>query len=284
MINRFKKNIVFVFLFLLLIPIYSFAYEKRDKIDVSILPVIQFDTVAMKFVYKYTLQSSERSQQEVNRLLINTSGAHSNAASPLGWRFKDTSRVRQIFRPFAAWHAGWGNHPNGKLVPSHGNVEGTPYQVKPGQTLSGYSVESMNPPGVVDFFAYGFRKLRTVEEAEANPYPVGHSSLDDAFRGKTIGPVIVTDTSSGGLIDRLIVLKDSMPGFGWITNQGIINSLNAKLSAAKGSIARGNHKTASDQLNAFINELNAQKGKQVNATAWALLRANAEFLIHKLGE
>ena len=118
-----------------------------------------------------------------------------------------------------------------------------------------------------------------MEEGPHSPRDFGQ----DAFKGGTVGPVAVSDTSLGGLIDRLISLKDSMPGYGWITNQGIINSLNVKLNSAKQSILKGNNKAAQNQLNAFINELDAQKGKQVNENAWVLLKANAEYLISKLG-
>ncbi len=73
-----------------------------------------------------------------------------------------------------------------------------------------------------------------------------------------------------------------MPDYGWITNNGIINSLNVKLRAAKESLQKDKKETAANQLKAFINELNAQKGKHINENAWALLKANAEFIIAKL--
>lgn len=184
----------------------------------------------------------------------------------------------------AGWFASWGDLPEGNVVPDHDNVDPSPYNIKPGNSLSGFSFESKSPPGVVEFLAGGFARLLTTEEEPESSFPPGHSVFDDFFKGKTIGPVAVTDSSADGLIDRLISLKDSMSGYGWITNQGIINSLNVKLNAAKESIAKGNNKTASNQLNAFINELEAQKGKQVNENAWALLKANAEFLINKLAE
>jgi len=52
---------------------------------------------------------------------------------------------------------------------------------------------------------------------------------------------------------------------GWIDNDGIMQSLLKKVEAMEASIARGNIKTARNQLNAFINEVNAQKGKHIES-------------------
>ena len=45
--------------------------------------------------------------------------------------------------------------------------------------------------------------------------------------------------------------------------KGIENSLISKLNAAKSSLERGNEKSATNQLTAFIKQLEAQKGKQI---------------------
>jgi hypothetical protein len=102
------------------------------------------------------------------------------------------------------------------------------------------------------------------------------------FQGNTVGPISVADITPLGLIQRLIILKDETPNYGWIKNQDIINSLNVKLRNAKESIIKEKNKTAINQLLAFINELDAQKDKQIDKNAWTLLKANAEFLISKL--
>ncbi len=52
---------------------------------------------------------------------------------------------------------------------------------------------------------------------------------------------------------------------GWIDNDGIMQSLLKKVEAMEASIAKGNTKTARNQLNAFINEVNAQKGKHISS-------------------
>jgi len=60
---------------------------------------------------------------------------------------------------------------------------------------------------------------------------------------------------------------------------GEANSLLAKLDAAAASRAGGRCGTASNQYSAFINELQAQAGKGVDATAAAIMIADAQYLI-----
>ena len=62
----------------------------------------------------------------------------------------------------------------------------------------------------------------------------------------------------------------------FVGNAGIANSLCVKLDAAAASLARGNSKTHDNQLQAFVNEVNAQRGK-------AISDANATTLIALAG-
>ena len=69
---------------------------------------------------------------------------------------------------------------------------------------------------------------------------------------------------------------------GKITNSGIYNSLLKKLTNAQASLKKGQTKTAINQLNAFINEVQAQSGKHINANAASLLIADARWVIDDL--
>jgi hypothetical protein len=63
---------------------------------------------------------------------------------------------------------------------------------------------------------------------------------------------------------------------------GIQNSLDAKLNAAIGSLNSGYQKTATNQLNAFIKEVNAQSGKQITSTDAAELVLFADLVINSI--
>jgi len=69
---------------------------------------------------------------------------------------------------------------------------------------------------------------------------------------------------------------------GWIENEGITNSLIKKVEAIEASIAKGNNDTAKNQLNALVNEINAQKGKQIDEKAVKMFLEDAQYIIGQL--
>ncbi len=70
---------------------------------------------------------------------------------------------------------------------------------------------------------------------------------------------------------------------GWIDNWGIENSLKQKLRAAKAAEERGQLKPMENILNAFINEVLAQRGKHINEQCADILIADAEFILESYG-
>ena len=67
---------------------------------------------------------------------------------------------------------------------------------------------------------------------------------------------------------------------GYITNKGIYNSLSKKVENAEKQADKGKYNTAINHLNAFINEVNAQRGKHIDEyAADKILIYDAEALI-----
>ena len=66
---------------------------------------------------------------------------------------------------------------------------------------------------------------------------------------------------------------------GWITNKGIYNSLSKKIDNAEKQADKGKSKTAINNLNAFINEVEAQRDKHITEDAAVILVEDAEALI-----
>ena len=83
-------------------------------------------------------------------------------------------------------------------------------------------------------------------------------------------------------IDSLIAAKDRACALGWIDSADVCSGLGDKLVAAKGAIERGQSNTARNQLNGFLNQLEAQKGRAVNLQAYNLLKADAQYVIDHL--
>jgi hypothetical protein len=63
---------------------------------------------------------------------------------------------------------------------------------------------------------------------------------------------------------------------------GIVNSLDAKLEAAQRAIERGQVHTVINNLEAFINEVNAQQAKHIKLAGAERMIADAEAIIEIL--
>ena len=114
--------------------------------------------------------------------------------------------------------------------------------------------------------------------------------LTELALGPHVFSITATDragnSSSQSVTFQIIVTPDSIKddvnqflAAGEIRNNGLANSLLRKLDAAARARARGQCDTAANIYRAFINELQAQSGNGVDATAAAIMIADAEYLI-----
>ena len=87
-------------------------------------------------------------------------------------------------------------------------------------------------------------------------------------------PVEVSVLSPSGAIQQLITTVNGMN-----LPQGTTTSLDAKLTAALSSLDGGNSKAAANQLNAFINQVNAQTGKAISPAQALQLITAAQAII-----
>jgi len=107
----------------------------------------------------------------------------------------------------------------------------------------------------------------------------------DATHFDNIGHADLTKVQSNtSLVDMMTDDVEDAYQKGWIDNKGIYNSLSKKLEHAQKQLDKGKTKQAINQLNAFLNQLETQKGKHVNEQAYNLLHFNAEALIARMEE
>jgi len=107
----------------------------------------------------------------------------------------------------------------------------------------------------------------------------------DVTHFDNIGHADITKVQSNtSLTEMMTIDLDEAYQKGWIDNKGIYNSLYKKLENAKKHLEKGKTKQAINQLNAFLNHLESQKGKHVNEEAYNLLHFNAKALIKRMEE
>jgi hypothetical protein len=93
------------------------------------------------------------------------------------------------------------------------------------------------------------------------------------------GTKIVVTPTTGGMKNVI----NSFLTTGAIDRSGIANALSSKLTAAQTFITAGDNQTATNVLQAILNQLNAQSGKHINASAASALITDTQALQLSLG-
>lgn len=115
--------------------------------------------------------------------------------------------------------------------------------------------------------------------ASAGTYTVTLTVKDDEGAAGQATATVTVQTSQQS-ISAMIAYVQSLPGL----KDGQKNSLIAKLNAASDSAARGDDRAASDQLNAFLNELEAYyNANKISAQAFNTLRLDVHTIQGTLG-
>lgn len=245
----------------------SIPWPRADHLTVTVsVPGVQIrgDTLLVR----YRLTSDAGSEQSGDLFAVRFGGAVVRVEAPIGW------------------YASHGLVSDSAAVDWSSLVRRA--QLSPGRTLGGFAFESVGALDVVSFLVEGHFEIPVVTDTTEGLLKQAPSPWANAFRGQTIGVVAPpADTSPSSLIARLGDRTGRVCGdLGWITNDGVCQSLSAKLANAATSIAAGRGVAAVGDLTSFVQELEAQHGpepgKHVNDSAYWLLKVNAEFLLARL--
>jgi len=237
------------------------AQEPRNKIKLIISPSFAFQDSLIG--YQYSLKNDEGAEQSVWKFWIITSDAIGivDLKSPAGWNATSSNDGGLIT-------VSWGSPGDRDILPA--------------SSLSGFDFFSNGLPGLVKFYAEGYTPPPTGENDSIPGYhdltPHGPGIV-----GTIVGPVFppfLVNTST--LFDTLISYKHQALNLGWIKDIGTATSLDQKLDNAKAQLAKNNKTSARNILQAFVDEVEAQKDKHLTSEAYALLKFNAEYLISKL--
>ena len=183
-----------------------------NQVDVTVAVNVTFDTATQLYTYAYSVTSLPTSQQNIDDFAIEFNGEILNVTSPRGW-----ISVPFFMQPILSWGA---IEVPTESIPADYVDDGTlipsPFQIKPGQTLGGFSLQSPSPPQAVKFYAKGFAQV---------PTATSEDDFDEA--GMTI-PVFPDDSKAGAtlgprLVDNLIFAggrRPSVDGFlGFVGNE-----------------------------------------------------------------
>ena len=151
--------------------------------------------------------------------------------------------------------------------------------VAPGQSTPGLTFDAVGLPDIVRYSV-----LRSaLPSDDVSDYPddapsrtttgpqIFEPGNPDRVVGSTVGVAAIPDDASpSALGSRLAALVDRACALDWVDNQGVCTSLRAKAVPSAGP------------LGALLEELDAQRGHHVTEAGYALLRANAVYLLGRL--
>jgi hypothetical protein len=162
--------------------------QPGNKLSVSISAAVSKDSTSGLYTYSYTVKNAANSSQELWFVALELSGdaakGISNATSPKGWTF-----LMSHGEPTLTWAATQVDNLPANFV-DDGGIIPSMYQVKPGQSLSGFSFQSAAAPTTVKFYGQGFTQLPDAVDAgdlEAAGYAL-KGYVDDSVIGVTQAP------------------------------------------------------------------------------------------------
>ena len=256
----------------------TFTYEPPTKID----PIIEcFVTAAAdgKYLYRYKITNGPQAQQNLNEFSLHCDSTVSveSRTPETSWRnrgrrmrdYSDPQNPKTVFT--WVWRGDQG--------------------LEAGWTIDSCILVSDGLPSLANSYSQAVRHIlvwpadqkdNTSINIEARLGRVEAYPNANVYR-KTIGPMLpATPFVRASFLDTLISYKHQALALGWIDDAGVANSLDQKLDNARKQLVQGNNKAAKNTLEAFVNEVEAQKGKHLSSEAYALLKYNAEYLIQRL--
>jgi dockerin type I repeat protein len=149
------------------------APQPGNQLSVSVAATVSLTNGV--YTYSYTVTSAPSSAQNIWFITIALAGdagnSITNPKSPNGWLF-----IKHPNGPMVNWGA-----TQVSTVPANFNDDGSvlpsPYQIVPGQKLSGFSFQSSAPPSAVSAYVQGFTKLpQTVDAGDLST--AGYRTVD----------------------------------------------------------------------------------------------------------
>jgi hypothetical protein len=149
-----------------------------------------------------------------------------------------------------------------------------PNGMRPGTTDSLFAITSTGLPRPGLYYLKG------------NNGDINYNTEDlvtNSVQGTTLCPYDPPNPfDAGGFTDTLRSFTTQACNLKWIDNKGICQSLQTKLKNVQKQLGKGKTKTAINDLQAFINEVEAQKGKHLTGEGYGLLYFNGVYLMQQL--
>lgn len=228
----------------------------RNALNAEVSVVVKL--LKDKYEYSYSVLNTGDSRQSIEAFAVrNISKKPEDVGKPENWRFNPHVKYRLV-----SWQVDLflEQHPDALL--------------EPGESDSSFSFTSTGLPRPATYYVKGNNGDLSFDTDDL---------VNNSVSETTLGPYNPPDPfDAGAFTDSLRSYTAQACELKWITNKGICRSLEVKLENVDRQLERGNANTAANNLQAFLNEVEALKEKQISSEAYALLHYNGTYLKEKL--
>jgi hypothetical protein len=260
---------------------------------------VQFDSHGV-FVYRYTVENGAGSTEGVWKIAIDISlppGASKPSAAGLvpgpGYVAASSTRgsnamTREVVPvALSAPQPGWQT-----TIGTDGTARWVAIKdaslILPKQRLAGFSIASHGPPSL--------RRFSLGPHIDADRAPImtpgddpgdvdrylqdlDHYMNSQTVVGITLAPTAPVTPTTDALLASLANQVVQARSLGWISNDGVMRSLSAKLDAARTAASQRRFETTRNILHALRDEVAAQSGKNLTSEAVALVDVNIQYAL-----
>lgn len=253
--------------------------DSTSKVKPAVHSSVSFNATTGTYTYTFDVTNLAEAAQPIDTFSVKHSAAVSSATSPA---------------PQSEWYS---TEYQGKGAWSWTRIGSANAGIPANQTVKGFSFQSKGIPSIVDSWFNGKRRAKFHFPSPDNDTEEVQSSFNRVYNNlkaqypnkfvnavhlQTIGPVDPPATfNAASSIQNLITLVNQSRTQGWIDNEGIANSLLAKLNTALSKVS-SDPKTAKNTLGAFLSDVQAQNGKHLSSEAYALLYFNGQYAMNHM--
>lgn len=282
----------------------SYSQSLPELNNVKVSSNIQSDETENLYFFNYSVENGINSNAAIIRFVLDISRESNTSGLDTAGIFFQNEYDRLSFNikyPLiedSIVAVGFSNVPqywNGSISDSFEawfSTQRNRNDILPGYSLSGFQLMSKGLPSIRSFKVLPFLNVDELYPSEFdinNPDSLFEEISKDRerieFHGTTIGPKgLPFAFIPEEFLNTLINYQNQSCELGWISNPGICRSLQANLDNVKRQLEQGRTQTAINNLQAFLNEVEAIRDQQLSPEAYALLKFNGEYLLEKLQE
>lgn len=167
-------------------------WKRADRVAPAIGVIITFDSVGRTWQYDYRVANGTAAAQDINRIGLAYNAPALSVAAPAEWdalRFDLTAA-----RPGASFSS----VSDGFVSVTGGSAAApTTKQIAPGDSLAGFHIASLYPPGTARSFTRGYAPIPFLPDSVEDEFEVPDDTTDSQ-RGVTFGPTRYTQVVTQG--------------------------------------------------------------------------------------